>query len=295
MSILDQPFRDGSEATVVAALAEKALTPDDVFTRVHSGDVLRIGDRLYDLEQYAPRPERTVGDVVLHDIESLVEYGWRHYLPDEITHAYLNAPTPPPASDQANAPAPPTLTVILDPDTATAASWRQHRASVTFHPTTDWLRWLASNLKPMDQETFAGFLEGNADAIVEPGHAEILELVTNFEQTTMTTFSSSTRLQDGQRRLVYREDGVGEKDLTLPSTIRLGLPVFRGIEDRFGVSARLKFRARNGSVMFWYELVRDDLVYEAAVVDLADRFEEAHREVTENAPIVVRGVAPAKR
>ena len=47
----------------------------------------------------------------------------------------------------------------------------------------------------------------------------------------------------------------------------IGIPVFWN-GDAYQITARLKYRVRDGKVSFWYELERTDVVFEAAAREL---------------------------
>lgn len=286
---------NGTEASVVAALAATALEPVPIYEPGDPARVVLHDHTIIDTERYAPTPNRVRGGVSLHDIRSLVDYSVPFYAARPLgIRAYLAARDAfRPGVDAGAAPVPVSLTVLFnDDETGEQAGWCDHRAVVEFLPSEDWLRWLNGDGDRQTQERFAEFLEDNAEAIIEPDAATVLELVSNFEQTVTTTFERSVRLDNGLTRIIYREDGAGLRDVTLPRTFRIAVPVFADVDATFGLTARLKFRAQHGSLVFWYELVRPDLVFAAAVNDLEERFIDAHEGRSEFGPPVLRGEAP---
>lgn len=284
MSDIDVSGYD-TEAGVVAELTHRALIAMPLYDRAGGAPVVSLKGDPVDLERYAAQPFQVRADVEFHDIDSLVAYGTEFY-PDEdatgITRAYLDRESV-------------KLTVLFDDDRDREPQWRRHRAWVDFVYSEDWVRWIGVDRQVMEQSRFAEFLEDNVAAVVDPTAADILEMVSNFESVTTTTFKSAKRLQDGRRELIYREDGVGDLSVTVPQSFRIGVPVFKGIDQAYAITARLKYRARNGEVTFCIELERIDLVLEAAFGDLAERFEVAHEGFVGFAPQVLRGRPPAAR
>ena len=50
---------------------------------------------------------------------------------------------------------------------------------------------------------------------------------------------------------------------------QIGVPVFWGGE-AYRVDARLRYRVKDGKLIFWYELIRDDKVLEAATTTMIE-------------------------
>ena len=55
----------------------------------------------------------------------------------------------------------------------------------------------------------------------------------------------------------------------------LGLPVFDGSTSAYPLEARLKYREKDGSVKFWYDLIRPDRVFKTAVADELEKINAA--------------------
>lgn len=150
------------------------------------------------------------------------------------------------------------------PITAQQAAWRQFRAEFSVPASREWSTWNAQNRKPMGQLQFAEFLQDNLPDIDGDG-AALLELALRFEANTNSTFIAHQRLKDGTHNLVWRVEGAssGNEQASLPEVITLKLPVFENTEP-VSQTARLRYRAKEGVLTIWYELVRPHKTLEAA-------------------------------
>ena len=86
---------------------------------------------------------------------------------------------------------------------------------------------------------------------------------------------------------VFRQAESGAMRLFERFTI--GLPVFEGGDSRYPLVARLKYRNKDGKLVFWYELVRADKVFRAAVTEELDKIKAAlpNCDILNGAPGVV--------
>lgn len=149
-------------------------------------------------------------------------------------------------------------------------NWRDHTASFTPEKSEEWKRWTGLNGKELEQVGFAVFLEDNLKDISAgegfPAGGDILQMALNFEANESMRFKSATRLQSGGVRMEYvsDEDKGTIEAMQVFERFQIGIPVFRDDTSRYPVTARLRYRVRDGKVKFWYELIRSDLVMEAA-------------------------------
>lgn len=155
-------------------------------------------------------------------------------------------------------------------------NWRDHTASFTPEKSEEWKRWTASHGKAMEQAAFAVFLEENNKDIAAsegfPSGAAMLQMALDFEAKESMRFKSALRLQSGGVRMEYVAD---EEKSTIETMqvferFQIAVPIFRDDEARYPVTARLRYRARDGKVMFWYELIRADKVMETSARALVD-------------------------
>lgn len=218
-------------------------------------------------------PRRIKQSPCFIDAGSFVEYVNRFKTPDSLIFANVTETSA-------------TLTAVLDYHTPKDAKpdYCQHRATFTTLPTPEWAAWLKANRQPMDQVTFATWLEDNLNLFVVPkdkagkpipdvpSGAELLELVQTLHGHQNARFATQVRLQTGAYSVNYEEDVVvrGANStaggaIELPKQIVGGFAIFQG-GDAFQVPARLKVRVTERKMMLHFEtigvpqLIRDNLI-----------------------------------
>lgn len=152
-----------------------------------------------------------------------------------------------------------------------AAAWRDHKALFTPEFSEEWRRWTGLNKKPMSQSDFAAFLEENLRDIASPDGsgfptgAAMLEMALAFEATQDMRFKSAIRLSNGGVNLSFVQDDDAQtlQKMAVFERFAIGIPVFWN-GDPYQVDARLRYRVRDGKLVFWFELVRTDKILEAA-------------------------------
>jgi uncharacterized protein YfdQ (DUF2303 family) len=211
-----------------------------------------------DLEKLAPSPRRIRANASAHDLASFVHYVRRFANETSLVWVNLNPET--------NALA---LRAQLDDNSRFGPSWREH--SVTFSPSlsVEWRRWNNADAKAMAQVEFATFIEDNLVDITSkeglPSGADMLKMALEFEARQDQRLKSHARLMNGGIQLEYisDDDAATVTRMQLFDRFQIGIPVFWG-GDRWSLDARLRYRAREGKVSFWFELIRPDRVHEAA-------------------------------
>lgn len=143
------------------------------------------------------------------------------------------------------------------------ADWREFRAVFEVPASREWLLWNAANRKQMGQVAFAEFLQDNLPDVAQPDGTTLLEMALNFEAAQTGTFIATQRLQNGSHNLQWKADNNAGGTVQLPEQILLSIPVFEN-EDPRELSARLRYRVKEGVLSIWYELVRPHKVLEAA-------------------------------
>jgi uncharacterized protein YfdQ (DUF2303 family) len=255
-----------TENGVVADLAEKAATRQLV-ELVDGRFVALVHDQnqsvaTFDLEKYDETPSAKTGTVATSDADSFATYVERHQ-EGAATTLWSNI-------DKG------TVTAVLDDHERTDGSksgsprWGRHRAVLQLKNTKDWLHWLATDGRYMDQSTFAEHIEDGVDAISDPTPAEMLEVAQTFHAKTGVNFESSRRLS-GEVEFTYAETvqaKAGEKGkLEVPQIFTLAVAPFEG-NDAYSLQARFRFRLSNGNLALGYRLIRPDRVLRAAFDDL---------------------------
>lgn len=225
--------------------------------------IIPTGYRAESVEQFMPTPARTKLKVALNDLTSFIRY-----LQDNKTEATRIFAT---VSEQGAA-----FGAVIDCDTKTAPSWRDHKAGYTCELTPEWKRWVAGSKQPFNQVAFAEFLEANQLMIVDPPGAELLEMIQTLEGKNNVQFKSVKRLTNGKQSLDYQEDielsgnaGTQKGKIEMPAMLTLGLAPFVG-GTSYKVSARLKYRITGTAITFQYELVDPHLIIRDAVKEMIE-------------------------
>lgn len=155
-----------------------------------------------------------------------------------------------------------------------------HTATLNLEITRELDTWLNNNGREMDQVQFASFIEANAPEIISaeddfggktPSGSEMLQIALTLSRTENAAFRSATRLQNGQTQFKYEQnfdDKAGENgELTIPQMIKIGLPLFKAsnADEGYIISARFRYRIRQGRLVMWYELIRPERIIEDAM------------------------------
>ena len=263
-----------SDAQVVRDLTAAITEPG--YPTIHATEgvaphiVLPAGYTVHDMEKRLLSPIRKRAKVVVTDSASFIAYANKHAIPDmSVIYADVDSE----ASRLG-------LVCVLNDDGKNGAGWRDH--TVTFAPklSVEWTRWTGKNKVVMTQADFATWLEENMGDVVDvegfPSGSQMLQMALEFERTADKALKSKVNLQSGGMRLTYVDDDTKETSTSMEvfSRFMLGLPVFDGATARDRVQARLKYREQSGKVSFWYELIRPDLVFKAAVESDLEQIKE---------------------
>ena len=226
-----------------------------------------------DDEALLARPRRTVATATLGDSASFLAY------------VSLHAPTTNPAVWCAFDPTTYKLSfeAVFDEHAAALPGWRKHRATFAPRMSAEWNTWTGSNGQAKDQLQFAEFIEKHDKDIAGgdgfPSSLDMLKMATAFEANADKKFKSSIRLASGGVNMQYvnTDDEATIENMRLFEKFQIGLPVFWSMPTAaaapvagWPITARLKYRVNSGTVKFWYDLIRPDLVHQAAAVALID-------------------------
>lgn len=223
--------------------------------------------RAEDLEHLLPFPTRKRARVSLTDADSFIAYIKKHGSLGECV-IYTDLDT---ESSKIN------LEAVINDHAADSAQWRDFRA--TFNPklSVEWRRWKSNDRQEMSQINFAAFLEDNIGDIVSvngsPAGADMLQMALAFERTADKKLASRVNLQSGGVRFEYiDDDNKGTRSaMEAFNRFHIGVPVFYNSQSAYPVEARLKYREKEGKVVFWYELVRADKIFNQAAQEVLDK------------------------
>ncbi|GGG77758.1 hypothetical protein GCM10011415_28360 [Salipiger pallidus] len=120
---------------------------------------------------------------------------------------------------------------------------RKHTASLKLRESEEFKRWNKIEGQLIDQMEFAEFLDENAADIITPEPATMIEIARDLEATQGVNFKSSTRLQTGERSIVYETETHTRGEMKVPTQFTLQIPLFAG-EEPVEIVASFRFRPR---------------------------------------------------
>lgn len=254
-----------TEAEATAQIVRTAAVPKDLNPDTPQALVIPADAKLElpDLSAWREQPVRKTGVYHPATVEAFIAYVGHHAIPD-MTTVWVH-----PTSGHVEA--------LIDDNGAAEPGYGQHRAVLELTPTPEWVYWTRKDGEMVAQSEFAEHIEGGLEEIVTPDAAEMLEIAQSFHASTGAQFRSSTRLSSGEQRLQYDEEikatAGATGDLTVPTVIMLAIAPFLG-EDRYKITARLRFRLNGGQLRLGYQLDRPDSVQRDALEGIASRLAE---------------------
>ncbi len=221
-----------------------------------------------DLEKLLPVPRRKIANVILTDADTYVDYIKRHgslayatlWCKADFIKGVLGF-----------------LAILNDHgEEESQQHWRDHKATYIPEKSVEWTTWIGKTGTAMSQTDFALFLEENMKDIASsdgmPTGAAMLQMAIDFEAKQDMRFKSAVRLQSGGVRMEYvaDEDKNTVESMKVFERFQIAIPVLRDDTARYPVTARLRYRQRDGKLQFWYELIRADLVMEQSARSLVE-------------------------
>jgi uncharacterized protein YfdQ (DUF2303 family) len=253
---------------------------------VNGDSVTPIPDSAFDHNRDAPRFRK--GMATLFDLDSFIEHVNRFKDDDSVVFANNKRENP-------------SLTSVLDYHRSGASSaprWGRHRGHFAFPLSDEWKAWNEYNAKPMEMATFSRFLEdhitdvlptsmltlneqqdefvrlrGGMSRIAEP--AKLMEIATGLRVFEEVDTVSAYKSETGETKMLFenRQSGGESGELKVPSMFGIGIPVFVN-GDPYQVLVQLRYRPVGGKVVFFYELWREDRVFDHAFDEAASRVAE---------------------
>jgi len=225
-------------------------------------------------EEWRLHPERKTGTAAVDTLTSFVDLTNRHKTADSVIFANTDWKAP-------------ALTTIVDYHSAegTDAQWLKHRIHYAFPLSDQWKTWVAMNGKPMGQSDFAQFIEDNIADLSSPEVMEVSDFEAKFATKIATPSElvalsrglavhvaskavSSVVLQSGEGEIVWDEvhQGADGKKLKVPGLFMLQIPLFHMGEAQ-RVPVRLRYRVREGSTSWFYQIYRPDVAVTERVTE----------------------------
>lgn len=240
-----------------------ALTDSKCCTNGIPYVIVPNGYKVEDIERLLDSPMRKRGNIIITNAAGFIDYLQKHSASD-VSTIYADID-----SEKTRC----KLLAVIDDHSAEGPNWRQHTCIFEPKQALEWSRWNGSNKLQMNQGDFAAWLEDNLPDIASvpgfPTGTEILQMALGFEANADKKFRSKINLQSGGVQFEYVEDETKDtrSKMIVFERFTLGIPVFDGSVSAYPVEARLKYREKDGKVVFWYELIRPDRVFKSAVAD----------------------------
>ena len=186
------------------------------------------------------------------------------------------------------------------------ARFGDHRVVYAFPLSEPWKIWVDGNGKFMGQAEFAAFLEEHIHEIAAPDTDpdgpdvtwertfrtkiaqpnELVDLARGMEIHVGAKVVNKVRLQTGETAISFETEHrtADGRDITVPGLFLLRLPIFyRGLHQRMLV--RLRYRVKDGAILWAYELHRpDEVVDERVGNDLHEVESRTQRTVIVGSP-----------
>lgn len=228
------------------------------------------------LDEYRQKPERRRGTITADRLESFIAITNRFKNEDSVIFARAKI-----EQNKIDA----HIRTVFDyhPDNGNVeeAEYAEHGAYYSFPTSKDFDFWMENNHQPMSQIDFALFLEerhiemrmakdvektainGLKPKFADP--LDMLELSKDLEVYSNETFRSKNKLSSGETELKFSAEHVdsGGKPIQIPDFFIVEVPVFEGgLPQR--IMVRLRYRIKDGSVRWFYDLYRIDLLLNTA-------------------------------
>lgn len=234
------------------------------------------------IDEFRTKPERRKGTATIGDTDSLIAH-LRRFASGE-SAVFAN-----PSKTQ------PSFTAVYDyhPATsdATTADWLGHRAVYAPALSDEWKVWAGANGREFGQDDFARFIEDHITDIVPPDLSgkiveqfvtvvqgdlaqpgDILGLSRGLQVNVESTVKQATTLSSGEISVIYDEqhrDGAGAP-IKVKNLFQIAVPVFYA-GALYRLTARLRYRIRNGSLVWSYHLYRPELTFDDAFRGIVEK------------------------
>jgi uncharacterized protein YfdQ (DUF2303 family) len=256
-----------AEMAVVAALAQAAADPHELNPDVVYSVLVPAGatQQMLDLDRYLPAPRRLTGTYTPYTFGSFVEYVARHrdkahttVWVDQVEHR---------------------MQAVLDDHAPGVPAWGEHRALLQLITTPEWQHWTRNDGRYLAQAEFAEHIQDGLLEIVEPDAATMLEIAQSIEGKTKADWKTARRLDNGEYSFTYQEEIQAQAGrsgtLEIPSRFLLAIAPFYG-EAPLGVSARLRYRIREGNLTIGYRLDHPNDVLLRSLHTMVDALRDEH-------------------
>lgn len=224
---------------------------------------------------YRARPVRRKGTATLLDLDSLIAHVNRFKDSDTVLFASDNRSSP-------------SITAVLDYHRAGADAdprFGEHRARFAFPLSDEWQAWAGGNKKPLRMAEFAGFLEDRIIDVLDDktelpedmgrfvkaiggniaSPSKLMEIAVGLKVNEKSAVGETVNLSSGEGEITFVSQHTDAKGapLKVPNIFLIGIPVFKN-GPAYRIAVRLRYRKSDGGLSFWYEMWRDDRVFDDA-------------------------------
>ena len=207
------------------------------------------GSKLVDLEKLRDAPSRIRESVQADDAESFIRY-WNRFS-DENSLVFLDE------EDK-------TVIAKLDYHGPGMARWGSHTITMRVKESREFKKWKGVINHYQDQTELLEFLGDNIADVVEPAHADLLEVVKRFEVKREIIYSNTQKLSNGNVSFTYKEEDSGvTSSFILPKEIVIAVPVYQG-DELMTITMEVRYRLREGKVRFLLRVADMDKLREEA-------------------------------
>lgn len=223
----------------------------DVVSDTHNDDLRLLsvpqegGRELVSVDGFYPTPNRPRGTTAYLSAASFVS---------GVLAAQAPATTCVYVDDNPDRPA--IVAIMNDHASINAPGWRDYRATLELRETPEWRVWKGIMGRDLSQSELVEFLEDHRMEVVDPSHADLYQIVTNFSSVMNSEFRSATNTANGTISITFVETetknggaGSGTGTVEMPKEISIGIAVFQGMQ-RFRVKVSVSYRVRSGNLTF---------------------------------------------
>lgn len=262
------PMIDLAQALGVTLDAARLANPFTASFDGRSFAILPDGQRLHEIPDDTRLAPYAKGSVIVDDRDSLIRYVNRFSSPGTILLADYDALG---------------IHARLDyhPDNQANDKLRgsqgacRHTATLKLRPSEEFARWSDFEGKLHPQDEFARFLEENATDVGHPEAATMVELSRDFEATVGQVYKSSTRLDNGDRKMIFESETKALDGVVIPQQFTLHIPLYQG-EEPDALTALFRWRAAgDGSVRLGFQWKRVEYQRQAHFASIAHAVAEA--------------------
>lgn len=274
---------EGQHRSVLASAQEPNTGTPGIFLLKPGGQFEALNEHHFD--GFREAPVRITDKTVATRLPSFIA----------LVNRFKNAASSIFALESASAPK---LTAIIDYHDAIGGdplpAFAKHTISYPFPLSPEWKTWIEANGRVMTMADFAAFIEDNivnveqvsVELLSEEAQGYISKASGKLASPTdlynlsrgLTVHENSqlvqaTNLATGEAQAIFKSehvDGSGQP-LSIPNMFVIVIPVWDKSPDYYRIVARLRYRKRDGGLVFWYELWRADLIFQTAFDEVIEQ------------------------